>query len=81
MNTKAESSANRKLNRRDPMVVVVTSHGERIGTMTCDEFMAAHPAPHGTFLQANVEAFNAWKQRTGESERVHVELRKGARRG
>lgn len=60
--------------RKSPLAVVITSNGERIGTLQPAEFMKATQPPSRTFLAAAVEKFNAYKERIGEPERATVEI-------
>lgn len=60
-----------------PLQIIVTSNGEKIGTLTTAQFMdycRDHGAPKRAFLTDMVAAFNDYKARVGEPERVEVTL-------
>ena len=62
--------------KREPLQVVITSDGDRIGSLTPDEFRSA--IGHFTrskFLSGQVAEFNRHKHGLGEPERAEVQLR------
>lgn len=62
--------------KREPLEVVITSDGDRIGSLTPTEFRSA--IGHFTrskFLSGQVAEFNRMKHGLGEPERAEVQLR------
>lgn len=62
--------------KREPLEIVITSDGTRIGSLTPAEFRAGIGETPRKFLGAQVEAFNELKAARGEPERAEIVLRK-----
>jgi len=66
--------------KREPLEIIVTSDGTRIGSLTPDQFRAAIGEATRRFLAAQVADFNRMKDARGEPERVEIRLRKPDRK-
>ena len=62
------------MSKKSPLLIQVTSNGQKIGKLDPTEFMKAVGAPSRMFLAEIVEKFNAHKAQMGEPERVSVVL-------
>jgi len=66
------------MSHTSPLIVVVTSGDETIGTIEPGEFMTyakSVGAPGGLFLNDYVKQFNQGKADADEPERVHIRLK------
>lgn len=62
------------MSKKSLLRIIVTSNGQRIGTITTDEFRKAWNGPRNQFLTEAIEQFNAAKVAAGEPERVSMEI-------
>ena len=60
--------------RKNPIRIAVFENGERIGTLSVEQFRAAIRGTSKRFLDDQVEDFNARKEQLGEPTRVKTEL-------
>ncbi len=61
--------------KREPLEILITSDGARIGSLTPDQFREGIGETGRKFLSAQVEAFNELKAARGEPERAAIQLR------
>ncbi len=66
--------------KREPLEIIVTSDGTRIGSLTPDQFREGIGETGGGFLADEVCAFNEMKAQRGEPERAEIALRKPDRK-
>ncbi len=62
-----------KANRKNPVLVEVTSNGQVIGKLTTKEFRD-YMGRSNCFLQDQINDFNELKSRLGEPERASITL-------
>jgi len=66
--------------KREPLEIIVTSDGTRIGSLTPDQFRAGIGETGRKWLGDQVAAFNEMKAARGEPERAEIALRKPDRK-